>query len=214
MLSRNFTQRWFYLDVLACGVFAASQNVPEAPARARQCRPTGRRAQGIFGAEWPSTRPNGVVARAAGKTCWILILSYCGTAFASSFPKCSYNSDSAIAIFTLKLGPSVGIVLLITTLNNTWPVLTEMPLIDMPTVPVLFPGKKPCPAISPYTTMSLDSSFPTFPASASVAPVWSNACSFKRAWTFVLSITTNPAFNSAISNLSACRPSNARFASG
>jgi dihydropteroate synthase len=31
--------------------------------------PTGRRAQGIFGAEWPSTRPNGVVARAAGKTC-------------------------------------------------------------------------------------------------------------------------------------------------
>jgi ankyrin repeat protein len=44
--------------------------VPGAPARARQCRPTGRRAQGIFGAEWPSTRPNEVVVRAAGKTCW------------------------------------------------------------------------------------------------------------------------------------------------
>ena len=64
-------ERGFYLDVLACSVFAASQNVPGAPARARQCRPTGRRAQGIFGAEWPSTRPNGVVARAAGKTCWL-----------------------------------------------------------------------------------------------------------------------------------------------
>jgi len=69
LLSFYGTQRGFYLDVLACGVFAASQNVPEAPARARQCRPTGRRAQGIFGAEWPSTRPNEVVVRAAGKTC-------------------------------------------------------------------------------------------------------------------------------------------------
>jgi hypothetical protein len=67
-------QRWFYLDVLACCVFAASQNVPEAPARARQCRPIGRRAQGIFGAERPSTRPNGVVARAAGKTCCMTFL--------------------------------------------------------------------------------------------------------------------------------------------
>jgi hypothetical protein len=65
----NGLERGFYLDVLACGVFAASQNVPEAPARARQCRPTGRRAQGIFGAERPSTRPNEVVVRAAGKTC-------------------------------------------------------------------------------------------------------------------------------------------------
>ncbi|AFM13982.1 hypothetical protein Turpa_3344 [Turneriella parva DSM 21527] len=66
---RHGGQRGFYLDVLDCGVFAASQNVPGAPARARQCRPTGRRAQGIFGAEWPSTRPNAVVVRAAGKTC-------------------------------------------------------------------------------------------------------------------------------------------------
>jgi hypothetical protein len=64
-----FAQRWFYLDVFACGVFVTSKNVPGAPARARQCRPTGRRAQGIFGAEWPSTRPNEVVVRAAGKTC-------------------------------------------------------------------------------------------------------------------------------------------------
>ena len=55
-------QRWFYLDVFACSFLDTSKNVPEAPARARQCRPTGRRAQGIFGAEWPSTRPNGVVA--------------------------------------------------------------------------------------------------------------------------------------------------------
>jgi hypothetical protein len=66
---RHGGQRGFYLDVLAGGVFAASQNVPGAPARARQCRPTGRRAQGIFGAEWPSTRANEVLARAAGKTC-------------------------------------------------------------------------------------------------------------------------------------------------
>jgi hypothetical protein len=62
-------QRWFYLDVFACGFLDTSKNVPEAPARARQCRPTGRRAQGIFGAERPSTRPNEVVVRAAGKTC-------------------------------------------------------------------------------------------------------------------------------------------------
>ena len=62
-------ERGFYLDVFACGVFVTSKNVPGAPARARQCRPTGRRAQGIFGAERPSTRPNGVVVRAAGKTC-------------------------------------------------------------------------------------------------------------------------------------------------
>ena len=54
--ARHGIERGFYLDVLACGVFAASQNVPGAPARARQCRPTGRRAQGIFGAERPSTR--------------------------------------------------------------------------------------------------------------------------------------------------------------
>ena len=67
----NGLERGFYLDVFACGVFVTSKNVPEAPARARQCRPTGRRAQGIFGAEWPSTRPNEVVARAAGKTCWL-----------------------------------------------------------------------------------------------------------------------------------------------
>ena len=53
---RHGGQRWFYLDVFACGVFVTSKNVPGAPARARQCRPTGRRAQGIFGAEWPSTR--------------------------------------------------------------------------------------------------------------------------------------------------------------
>jgi hypothetical protein len=66
-----FAQRWFYLDVFACGVFVTSKNVPEAPARARQCRPTGRRAQGIFGAERPSTRPNEVVVRAAGKTCCV-----------------------------------------------------------------------------------------------------------------------------------------------
>ena len=58
----NVIERGFYLDVFACGVFVTSKNVPEAPARARQCRPTGRRAQGIFGAEWPSTRPNEVVA--------------------------------------------------------------------------------------------------------------------------------------------------------
>jgi hypothetical protein len=75
IICRFFAQRWFYLDVLAGGVFAASQNVPGAPARARQCRPTGRRAQGIFGAEWPSTRPNGVVARAAGKTCCLTFLT-------------------------------------------------------------------------------------------------------------------------------------------
>ena len=35
----------FYLDVFACGVFVTSKNVPEAPARARQRRPRGRRAQ-------------------------------------------------------------------------------------------------------------------------------------------------------------------------
>ena len=67
----NGLERGFYLDVFACGFLDTSKNVPEAPARARQCRPTGRRAQGIFGAEWPSTRPNEVVARAAGKTCWL-----------------------------------------------------------------------------------------------------------------------------------------------
>jgi len=34
---RNYVrERWFYLDVLACGVFAASQNVPGAPARGEQ----------------------------------------------------------------------------------------------------------------------------------------------------------------------------------
>jgi len=68
-LCSDCTQRWFYLDVFACGFLDTSKNVPEAPARARQCRPTGRRAQGIFGAEWPSTRPSEAVVRAAGKTC-------------------------------------------------------------------------------------------------------------------------------------------------
>jgi hypothetical protein len=70
----NCVQRGFYLDVLACCVFAASQNVPGVPARARQCRPTGRRAQGIFGAERPSTRANEVLARAAGKTCCVTFM--------------------------------------------------------------------------------------------------------------------------------------------
>jgi hypothetical protein len=66
---RHGGQRGFYLDVFACDFLGTSKNVPGAPARARQCRPTGRRAQGIFGAERPSTRPNEVVVRAAGKTC-------------------------------------------------------------------------------------------------------------------------------------------------
>ena len=37
----HFAERWFYLDVFACGVFVKSKNVPVAPARARQCRPAG-----------------------------------------------------------------------------------------------------------------------------------------------------------------------------
>jgi len=68
-LRNYFRERGSYLDVFAWDFLGTSKNVPGAPARARQCRPTGRRAQGIFGAERPSTRPNEVVARAAGKTC-------------------------------------------------------------------------------------------------------------------------------------------------
>ena len=75
MYSPAFAQRGFYLDVLAGGVFAPSQNVPGAPARGAQKQASRLCDEGIFGAEWPSTRPNEVVARAAGKTCCLTFLT-------------------------------------------------------------------------------------------------------------------------------------------
>jgi hypothetical protein len=47
----DVSERWFYLDVLACRVFAASQNVPGAPARGAQKQASRSCDEGIFGAQ-------------------------------------------------------------------------------------------------------------------------------------------------------------------
>jgi hypothetical protein len=64
-----FAQRRNYLDVFACAFLGASKNVPAATRRGAQKQASRLREPAIFVAEWPSTRANEVLVRAAGNSC-------------------------------------------------------------------------------------------------------------------------------------------------